>query len=538
MLSGQVDTTMLLVLSVALCLGSVTMEAQSGLAEQHAREGIRLAQVGGDLSKSEAELREAVRLAPNNVAYLAALGGVLAIQEKFSEAGRHFGEALRLQPDNLALRRNLAASEWQQGLLESAKANLDRALLTHPGDQPTILLLGIVTAELGLCPQALALLESAMPLVHQRPEAALALAKCSYRTGNHAKGQEALVGLLGELNRPGIVFQGAATAAQAEDFETALRLFSAIRRTYRDRQTLFYNIAYCQYRTSRFREARATLSELADGGLAGSDVYSLLGWSHQQEGRLQEAARAFKKAIEVDPMNELNYLDLATALMDDKRHPAAMSVLSGALQILPASKLLLEMRGLLEMTLGHYIDAVRSYSQASQLAPNDAKTHLSLATSLAAAGEIDASSETFATGIKRFPMHAPHYVEYGRLLLAHGPGNGDSAQDRAASLFQKAIAMDGNSPDARYEAGKLELERGEYEQAIRYLKRAAELSSERSGIQHALARAYVRVGRSEEAAEARRKFQSLKREEDLANPRHYEHRRTPPISGLAPGGTR
>ena len=528
----------LLVLAVALGVGSVTMVAQSGLAEQHARVGIRLAQEGRDLTRAEAELREAVRLAPTNVTYLSALGGVLAIQQKFSEAGQHLGEALRLQPGNLALRRNLAAAEWQQGLLDAARANLDRALLAHPTDQPTMLLLGIVTAELQQCPQALRLLDSVMPLVRQRPEAALALAKCSYQTGNHAKGQQALEGLLGEPNRPGIVFQGAATAAQAGDFETALQLFSAIRQGYDDRLTLLYNIAYCQYRASRFREARATLSELLDSGHARSDVYSLLGWSFQQEGRLEDAARAFQKAIEMEPGNEVNYLDLATALMDDKKHPAALSVLSEALPLLPASKLLMEMRGLLQMTLGHYIDAVESYSQASHLDPDDPETWLNLARNQAAAGATDASFETLATGIERFPTHAPHYVEYGRLLLAHGSVEEDSVRERAASFFRQAIVIDGNSADARYEAGKLALERGEYERAIRYLKGAAEVDPDRSGIQHALSRAYVRLGKAEEAAEARRRFQSLKSEEDAANPRNYRPQRTLPASRLVEVGTR
>lgn len=537
-LSGRVESKLLAALILALCLDPASMEAQSGLAERHAREGIRLAQEGGDLSTSEARLQEAVRLAPTNVSYLAALGGVLAIQQKFAEASRHFGEALRLQPDNLALRRNLAASEWQQGLLDAAKANLDRVLLANPRDQPTILLLGIVTAELQRCPQALDLLESVMPLVRQRAEATLALAKCSYQIGNSAKGREALEDLLGKTDLPGIVFQGAAEAAQAGDFETALHLFSAIRRRYNDRLTLLYNIAYCQYRTSRFREARTTLGELLDGGPAGSDVYSLLGWSYRQEGRLEDAVQAFRMGIAVDPGNESNYLDLATALMDDKRNPAALSVMKGATQAIPASKLLLEMRGLLETTLGHYIDAVKTYSQASQLDPGDPDTWLSLAKSQAAAGEIDASYETLATGIQRFPKHAPHYVEYGRLLLAYGSAEGDSVRERADSLFREAIALDGNSADARYEAGKLEFERGEFEHAIRYLEKAAKLSPSRSVIQLTLARAYVRSGKPEEAAEARRRFQSLKSEEDAANPRQYGHRRTLPGAGIAHGGTR
>ena len=527
------------VLFVALLFGALPVEAQSELAaERHAREGFRLAQEGRDLARAEAELREAVRLAPGNIAYLSALGGVLAVQQEFEEAGQRFEQALRLQPNNLAIRRNLAAAQWQQGLLDSARDNLSLVLLADPRNEATVLLLGIVTAELEQCPKALELLESVMPLGRQRTESTLALAKCYYKTGKHARGQAALERLLEQPRHPASVFQGAAAAALAEDFETALRLFLAIRWMYDDRSILLYNIAYCQYRTSRFSEARATVRALVEEGRASSDVHSLIGWSYQQEGRLEEAVQAFRKAIEVDPRNEANYLDLATALMDDKRNPAALSVVQQAFQSVPSSTPLLEMRGLLETTLGHYIDAVESYSQASHLDPDDPDTHLRLAMSQSAAGNSRAGAETLKTGIERFPRHAPHYVEYGRQLLARGTDGEDEAEQQAGLLFRKAIELDGASPEARYEAGKLALEQGDYEQAVRHLETAAGLSPERSRVQHVLARAYVRWGKAEEAAEARKRFQSLKLKEDEANPRHYRRRRTEPTSRFKRGSAR
>lgn len=527
--SSRRQSTVIAFMSVVLGLPSLPLPAEPNVAaERHAREGFRLASEGRDIAQAEDELRIAVRLDPGNAAYRSALAGVLAVQRKFDEATGEFGRALRMQPDDNAIRRNLAAAQWQQGRLDLAESNLDRVLSADPTDQAATLLLGIVTAGLNHCTRSIRLLESVMPLVRQRPEAATALATCLYATGKHQAGGDTLGSLIPVSASSETVFQGAAIAAQAQDFEAALQLFSAIRDTYGDRPTVLYNIAYCQYRTSRFSEARSTLREIVQSGRSTSDVLSLLGWSHLQEGQRDEALNAFQSAIEVDPRNESNYLDLATALMDDKRNPAALSVIQESLRALPGSVPLLEFRGILEMTLGHYLDAVHTYQHAATLQPDSARIHLNLALSQAASGDLDSSFASFEAGMLRFPEHARHCLEYGRLLLAQRNSGDDPIHVRAAALIQKAMELDPDFADARYEAGKLSLENGDPAQALRHLEAAAKSAPGRSKIHHSLARAYLRLGRPEDARKARERFLELKEEEAAANPRAYGNARATP----------
>jgi cytochrome c-type biogenesis protein CcmH/NrfG len=68
-----------------------------------------------DSAKREAELREAIRHAPTNAAYLAQLGSILATQNKLGEAVPYFERALKLNPGDVETRRNLATSYWQLG---------------------------------------------------------------------------------------------------------------------------------------------------------------------------------------------------------------------------------------------------------------------------------------------------------------------------------------------------------------------------------------------------------------------------------------
>ena len=527
--SSRRRATVIAWLPVLAGLSSVPLHAQpSSAAEAHAREGFRLASEGRDIARAEEELRHAVRLDPGNAAYRSALGGVLAVQRKFDEAAAAFEEALRMRPGDNATRRNLAAAQWQLGRLDLSESNLERVLAAEPTDQAAALLLGIVSAATGQCIRSIRLLESVMPLVRQRPEAATALATCYFAAGRHREGNQTLGALSPAGAETETVFQAGVVAAQAQDFETALQLFAAVLDTYGDRPTLLYNIAYCQYRTARFSEARDTLREIVRSGQPTSEVLSLLGWSHRQEGQFDAALNAFRAAIEIDPENEANYLDLATALMDDKRNPAALSVIQASLRAVPGSVALLKFRGLLEMTLGHYLDAARTYQEAAALQPDSANIHLNLALSQAASGDLESSFGSFEAGMRRFPHHAPHHLEYGRLLLAQRKSSHDPIHRRAAALIQKAVELDPAFADARYEAGKIALEDGDPAQALRHLESAAESAPGRSKIHHSLARAYGRLGREEDARKARERFLELKAEEAAANPRAYGSSRAAP----------
>src|SRR6266849_2973662 len=136
-------------------------------AQEHADRGLELAR-SGDLKGAETELRLAVHLSPNESDYLAGLGGVLGMQHRREEADQYFEKALKIDPGNLTVRRNLAADQWQTGRLQEATANLERILKAKPHDPPTLLLLGMVAENLKHFAKAAELLGSVPEMVKQR----------------------------------------------------------------------------------------------------------------------------------------------------------------------------------------------------------------------------------------------------------------------------------------------------------------------------------------------------------------------------------
>ncbi len=99
------------------------------------------------------------------------------------------------------------------------------------------------------------------------------------------------------------------------------------------------------------------------------------------------------------------------------------------------------------------------------------------------------------------------------MLLVFRQGNDDAAESQAVSLLKTALALDGSLAEPHYELGNLALAKGKTQEALQHLEAAAKLNPKSSKIRYALARAYRRLGRSEEATKELRIYQNLKAEE-------------------------
>src|SRR5947209_5153375 len=111
-----------LIFSVSALAGLPDTAAEAG---QHAERGVQCAQAG-DMVCAEAELRQAVELAPTDASYLTSLGGILGMQQKLDQANVYFERAVKSDPNDATSRRNLAANQWRLGRFKQAQANLER----------------------------------------------------------------------------------------------------------------------------------------------------------------------------------------------------------------------------------------------------------------------------------------------------------------------------------------------------------------------------------------------------------------------------
>jgi tetratricopeptide (TPR) repeat protein len=511
---GRLPTTRLIcaLLALYLCFGAfVSRGFPDNLADaqQHAERATALVQQG-DLKNAELELRQAVKLAPNESAYLAFLGAVLGMEQQLPESTSYLEKALHLNPLDLRTRRNLASNQFQLGRLQAARQNLERILKVEPHETTSILLLGMVYEELKNYQQAVTLLESVPQEVQKHSKAQVALARCYYQTGKPERAREVLRGLESPADGPEGVFLGGQAADQAGDYALAETLFQSVWTTYPDRAILGYNIALAQYHAGHIKESQAVLQALLNAGHETSDIEDLMAWCEFRQDHIKEAVAHMDRAIDLDPSRESNYLDVGMMLLQDNRHNGALVAAQKAVEVAPHSYKAYRFLGLAQYKLGELKAAEKTYARAVELNPRDPQSLLGLASAQVDDGKIDEAEATFEKVITFFPSDPNLYLQYGRMLLTYRGANGSKVEVRAVALLKKAIALDASLAEAHYLLGNLDLTKGQTEKALPELELAVKLDPKPSSAHYALARAYLRLGRREEGMEQMRLFQQLK----------------------------
>lgn len=482
-------------------------------ARHHAERASELAEAG-DFHQAEDEFRRAVEFAPRQPAYLAALASTLAREGNLRAATTYFEKALQLDQANVKTRRDLAATQWQLGRLRAAKANLQQVLKRAPGDRQAILLLGMVAENSKDYLSAARMLASVEEELVKHPEAVAALIHSYYELGEREKAQQALESLVHGDGNSQAIFLVSQVAAQAHDYEVAEKLLTSIRSVYPDPTAVMYQLASVQYRTHHFAESQLTLLDLINAGHVTGNIYNLLAWSYESQGHAKEAIHAFNRAIELDPAEESNHLDLVGVLLDHNEFTLAQEVARKTTESFPSSFRAYHLRAAVETRASDFSAAVSCYARAVELDPHNAEANLLLAQAQEMAGMGQAAETTLQRGMRLFPRDARHYQEYAVALLKDVQPGDAATKLRAAEFLQAAIHLDSALWESHYRLGGLRMEQGETSKALGELETAERLEPGSSKVRYALWRAYRRLGRDQEAAEQRQLFERAKADEE------------------------
>lgn len=496
--------------SAVLPISQVTSKAtHENDAEMHAEEGLALAKAGR-LEAAEEELRKAVLLAPKNVAFLDDLATVLAMQKKFEESTSYFERALKIAPRDLVARRYLAANLWQLHRYADARRNLQILLSATPGDPQALLLLGMVSENTKDYAAAAKALSAAPELVRAQPEAIAALARSYYHIGEIQKARAWIKKLENHSAGARATLLGVQIADEMRDSTTAEVLLSSLGPDYPDQTGLRYQLALIKFHAQNFEESRQILQQLVDNGNGTKEIDRLLASCFEAQNRPEEAIHWLKNTIQLDPDDEVSYLDLAGILLAQKRIAEATDLTQRMVKIFPDSSRVFVSKGLVELRASNFADAVTSFSHAVELDLSNAEAAIGLARAQANAGMMQQAKATLESAIQHFAKKAPFELELGQVLLKESESGDKRAQVRAEELFKSAIAHDNSLAEAHYEIGELALLRGDLAEALTHLKIAEKITPSSAKMHFALARAYRRLGREQEATKEMGLFEKLK----------------------------
>jgi Tfp pilus assembly protein PilF len=484
---------------------------QSDAAEMHFERGLQFARAG-ELGSAEQELRVATDLRAGDAEYLSSLATVLAIEKKIEESTAYFEKALQIRPGDLRSRRDLAANLWQLRRYAEAKRHLTILVKQSPADPQAKLLLGLVSERTGDYSAAVTIFQSIPDTVRAQPEALVALAKSYYRTGQGTKASDALSAL---TNTPGGdqgLLLGAQVAEETGDHATAEKLLAVIPTESADFEKARYRLAVVKFNSGQYEQCQRIVLELIHWGQKNGPNLRLSAWCYHKTNRNEQAIGAFRDAIQLDPTDEKNFLDLGALLVEQRKFSAARELANRTVSAFPKSADALALLASVELASESPTDAVETYSLALQLDRDNGDAIVGLAKAQAAAGMNGQAKETLERAMQRVPGQAAFELQLALLLLNDAENQGPLQRARAETLLRSAAKHDPNLAEAQYQLGNLALGRGQTTLAIACLENAVKISSGNAKAHFALARAYRRAGRAEDAARETSLYESLNKE--------------------------
>src|SRR5581483_8660194 len=168
----------------------------------------------------------------------------------------------------------------------------------------------------------------------------------------------------------------------------------------------------------------------------------------------KESIQVLNQAIDIAPEDKTNYQDLGKILVAEHVLPSALALTRKATTAFPNSAEIFELQGSVELKMGQFADASRSYSRAVELDASRADGLLGLAQAQFSAGNVKEATASLDGGIKRFPKEARLKVLYASVLQKEAETSGSQVDHRAEEMLQSALVLDHSLPSAHYELGK------------------------------------------------------------------------------------
>jgi len=416
-------------------LALLLLAPPAAVDRQHLERGFALAQAG-NLQAAESELREAVKLAPNDPQALAVLGIVLSQQGKIAEGTPLLERACTLAPRNTNTRYNLALNQFRLGNKTGAKANLQRILREEPGHQ-----------------QAAALL-------------ATLAQKTEQKTGQAGKQPDSYAAALKEY-RGGRIAQSRALLEQMVNGGS------------KD-PNVFHLLAWCHHRQGRRQEARSAMQQALELAPDDPELYTNAAQILLEQGDLNGARAGVDKALELAPDNAAAHKLSGTLSAAEGNMKAALASYQRAAELDRTDPETVERLGRVQLRLQQYAGSRQTLETGIARFPSYARLYNAYAESLLdpdAAPGADAEARAKAALQKALALDASlweAHLQLGSLLLKQG------AAAAAVPHLEAATKLDPGNAPAHFTLANAYRAAGRKADQARELQRYRELETQQA----------------------------------------------------------
>jgi tetratricopeptide (TPR) repeat protein len=476
----------------------------------------RMLDESDDLKGAADKYRQALQLLPDAAELRAELAGIYAQQGELEQAEAEAERAVSLDPDSRTGHRVLGlvqASTAQQaspevvrrGLLSSAETHLERVLSDGARDPLVQLTLGDLYVQTEDYPKAIETLKLFLIDRPNYPQAVMLIVRAYRGSGQTDEATAVLEAFRRATSTtPVSRLREAEQLEQQGEWRQAADAWADI--LTRDPENVTYRL--------RYATALANAGDVDAGRTVLTDVtrdrpdeiaaWYLLARVEERAGHLDAAEQAARRVAEIDsadPRGPLALADVRAARGDYRGVVAVLEPrVTKATDADVASGAFAEMAGSLSaawLELGDGKQAVKMLEAAHRRVPSDRQVEFNLAAAYEQTHQYDNAERTFRDIIAADPQQAPALNYLGYMLAERG-----RKLDEAVTLIEKALALDADNPSYLDSLGWAYFQQDRYEKAVDPLERAAAAMPESSVVQEHLGDLYLKTKRYIEAAAA------------------------------------
>lgn len=257
----------------------------------------------------------------------------------------------------------------------------------------------------------------------------------------------------------------------------------------------------CLMREHRPSDAEAVFERLLAARPDSAVTLNLLAWAEGVNGHVQPAVGHLRKAIEIDPQNEQNYVDLVSLCIQYGTWETARDMLEASLQKNPNSPRLHALRGVIDAQFGKYDEAASEFDRANDLDPENKLGAAGLGVLYTERNEPKSAATTLRARLQKTPDDPTLNYLLADALVRQGTSDVSAIAEARASL-QKAVSAKPDFGRAHALLGKLYVQSGKYESAIAELQLALKQNGQDRMALNQLVIAFRHVGRDQDAANA------------------------------------
>ncbi len=457
----------------------------------------------GNSSRAIELLEPRLRQSPADLKALTLMGMALSAGNRREEANGYFHQALQTDPKYVPALRYLAMNEAALGQTAVAKRHFQQVLELTPSDAVAHVALADIEFAAGRYVASVSHYEQSGDLHFRDAPVLLRYAQACLRSKQPSKAAVALRRLPPEAGAPDH-FNAATLLAGMNEYAAAAREFALARdRGYDPPYDAGFNLLLAYVKAKQYPDAVKTGEELVAQGYRKAELYNLLAQAYGGAGKTGEAYEALRTAINIEPADAANYLDLIALCLTHNNHDLALEIANVSLSRLPQSDRLHLQRGI-AMAMKEDFDGAKSeFESALKLAPDKTLGYVALALILM---QMDEPSKAVTLLRQRARAGAGDYLVLwflGEALNRSGAAPGSPEENEAVEVLSRSVRLNGNVPQSRILLAKLQARRGEVDAAMRQLERALALDPENVSAMYQLARVCQKKG---DAARARRLF--------------------------------